>query len=87
VAVPSPLEIDQDFFCLAAAFVRISLEIFKDFLKPVLRSCMKKIKSERTTTEYEISRNSSALESTYLIMNQEFIETQRRKLMTMMQKF
>ncbi len=42
----------------------------------------------RTTVKYEISRNISAIETIFSSnMTQEFNETQRRELMTMMQKF
>jgi hypothetical protein len=42
----------------------------------------------RTSANYEVSRNISAVESSSALnMSQEFIETQRRELMIMMQEF
>ncbi len=61
------------------------LNFFKTHLSNTDR--MNEIKFERITIEYEISRNSSRVESTFSVnMNQRFINAQRRELMTIMQK-
>ncbi len=77
--------------CLNLSENVVLLFAFLGFFKVHLSNFrfMKEIKTERTTIEYEISRNSPALESTPipLNMNQGFIVAQRREFMTMMHEF